>query len=419
MEYSLKYGRGKIRFTLDPSRVISELRIKDCPALVDPESAIKKAIRQPIESPPLRDLVRPGDTVAFIVNDPTRVAKSHIFMPVLVEELHEAGISVEDMIVVFSLGTHRPMTEEEMEDTVGSSVAKRLEMYNSDARDDSQFEYFGTTSRGTPVRFNKLVTQADHIICTGSILHHYFCGFGGGRKAMLPGVAHYESILHNHRMLLDPQAVIGKLEENPAYEDQIEAVEMCRPSFLLNVVLNEEREFLGVFAGDYIQAHLKGCRRVQEVYGAELKEPADLVIASCGGYPKDINVYQLQKTMDNAWVAVREGGVVIMLGECEEGSGSKEYEQFMLEYKTPKRIEEKLREDFQIGAHKAYVVTRLMKKARFILVSGLDPDLSRALLFTPAPNMDEAIELACRELGPKPRILLMPQGSLTVPVMNG
>jgi nickel-dependent lactate racemase len=413
-----KYGRGEVCFSVDPALVKTELRIKERPVLADPAAAVQKAIRSPIGTKPLRDLVKPGETVVFIVNDPTRVANSHVFMPVLVEELNRAGIPDEDMWIVFSLGTHRNMTPEEMAEEVGPAVAERLRMYNSEARDTEQFEYRGTTSRGTPVYFNKRVTRADHIICTGSIVYHYFAGFGGGRKAMLPGVASYETIRQNHRFMLDPDAGMGKLDGNPAYEDQIEGVEMCRPSFLLNVVLNEKREFLGVFAGDYIQAHREACRLVEEVYGTKLDEPADLVIASCGGYPKDINVYQLQKTMDNAWLAVREGGVVIIVGECVEGSGSALYEEWMHSYPTPEKIEEMLRENFDIGAHKAYTVTRLMKKAEFILVSGLDPSFSRELLFTPARDVDEALALARKKVGEAPRIVLMPQGSLTVPVVG-
>lgn len=167
-----------------------------------------------------------------------------------------------------------------------------------------------------------MVTQADHVICTGSVVHHFFAGFGGGRKAILPGVAYYETIRKNHSLMFDPNAVIGRLEGNPVYHDQIEGAEMCRPTFLLNVVLNEKKELLKVFAGDNIEAHSACCKFVDEVYGVKIKQEADLVIASCGGYPKDINVYQLQKSMDNAWCAIRSGGVVIIFGECVEGSGS-------------------------------------------------------------------------------------------------
>jgi lactate racemase len=305
-----------------------------------------------------------------------------------------------------------------MTETVGENVAHRVKMHNVDCKDDSQFVYFGTTSRGTRVAFHKLVAETDHIFCTGSVVHHFFAGFGGGRKALFPGVTSYETIRHNHSFMMDPNAVIGKLRGNPIYEDQIEGAEMCRPSFLLNVVMNEKYDLLRVFAGDYIAAHFEACRFVESVYSATLDKRADIVIASCGGYPKDINIYQLQKTMDNAWCAVREGGVVIILGECCEGSGSALYEQTMRECTTAERVAERLRDSFQIGAHKAYAVTRLMKKARFILVSALDPNLARTLLFTPAEDMDEALKQAFEIVGPSPHIVLMPQGSLTVPLIN-
>ena len=415
-EYRFRYGKGHLTFSLDPALVIDELTIQRFPELADPAAAVTDAIRHPIGSPPLREIVRPGQTVAFIVNDPTRVARSDVFMPILLDELNAGGVPDANMRIVFSLGTHRAMTDAEMREEVGPAVAARVKMHNTDPFDDRQFTFFGTTSRGTKVGFNKLVTEADHIICTGSIVHHFFAGYGGGRKAMLPGVAAYETIRHNHSMMFDPNAVIGRLEGNPVYLDQIEGVEMCRPAFLLNVVLDEDKRFLQMFAGDYITAHREACAFVDQVYGAEVKREADLVIASCGGYPKDINVYQLQKTMDNAWCAVREGGVVIILGECCEGSGSAHYEQMMRECKTPERVEAVLRAKFEIGAHKAYAVTRLMKKAEFILVSAMDPEFSRMLLFTPAQTVEQALALAYQKLGPTPSITLMPMGALTVPL---
>jgi nickel-dependent lactate racemase len=417
-EYQFRYGQTSLRFALDPRLVIGELHIQETPPLPDPEGAIREAIRNPIASRPLRDLVRPGQTVAFIVNDTTRVANSHVFMPILLDELNAAGIPDRDQRIVFSLGTHHPLNEREMAELVSPSVAKRVRLYNPDCHDARQFQYVGTTSRGNAVHFYRPVVEADHIVLTGSIVYHYMAGFGGGRKALFPGVAAYETIRKNHSFLLDPQAMIGKLEGNPVYEDQIEGTEMCRPSFLLNVVLDEKKQFLKIFAGDYIQAHLQGCRFVASIYGVPIEEPADLVIASCGGYPKDINVYQLQKTMDHAWLAVREGGVVIILGECIEGTGSEEYLQWMEKYRTPEKVEEKIRENFVIGGHKAYAVTRLMKKAQYILISSLDPDLCRTLRFTPARDMDEALRLAFDRLGPRPKILLMPQGSLTVPIVG-
>jgi len=416
-QYKFKYGKGTVDFSLDSGLVTAILNLKEAPPIADPAAAILAAIRNPINSKPLRELVKKGETVALIVNDSTRVANSHVFMPILLDELNAAGIPDQDMLILFALGTHHDMSREEMIKEVGETVAARVRMFNSTAKDDSLFTKVGTTSRGNDVYFNKLAVQADHIICTGSIVHHFFAGYGGGRKALFPGVSAYETIRRNHALMLEPGSGLGKLDGNPVYEDQIEGTEMCRPSFLLNVVLNEKKEFLKVFAGDYITAHRQGCEFVESVYGTRLPEAADLVIASCGGYPKDINVYQMQKTMDNAWLAVKEGGIVIMVGECIEGTGSDMYERWMREYKTPEKIEEKVRKEFVIGGHKAYAITRLMKKAEFMLLSSLDEQLVQMSLFTPVKSMEAALAAAFAKLGPKPRIVLMPQGSLTVPVL--
>ena len=415
-EYRFKYGRTEVSFNLDPQLVMGELTMKDHPPLRDPVAEIQKAIRNPIQSKPFREIVKPGQTVCFLVNDPTRIANSYVFMPLLLNELNSAGIPDKDMFIMFAVGAHRALPPEEMAQLVGAEVAKRVKMYNSDARNPKEFKYAGKTSRGNDIYFHKRAMEADHIICTGSIVYHFFAGFGGGRKAMFPGVTQYESICRNHALMLEPGAVMGRLEGNPVYADQVEATEMKRPSFLLNVVLNEKKEFLKVYAGDYIQAHLEACKFVESIYGTPINGLADLVIATCGGYPKDINVYQLQKTMDNAWLAVRQGGVVIILGECVEGVGDDLYLDWMKKYKTPERIEAEIRANFVVGGHKAYAVTRLMKKAQFILLSGLGPEMSRTLLFTPAKDMKEALQMAYAKLGSKPRILLMPQGSLTVPI---
>ena len=417
-QYKFKYGKSNVAFALDPALVAATLTLKEHPPLVDPQAAIRAALRNPLDAKPLKNIVTPGQSVAILVNDPTRVANSHVFLPILLDELNTAGIPDQDIFIMFALGTHHDMSPAEMLEQVGETTAQRVRMYNSTARDDAQFIKVGTTARGNDIYFHKRVVAADHIICTGSIVHHFFAGYGGGRKALFPGVAAYETIRRNHALMLEEGAQLGRLDGNPVYEDQIEGTEMCRPSFLLNVVLNEKKEFLRIFAGDYITAHRRGCEFVASIYGTELAEPADLVIASCGGYPKDINVYQLQKTMDNAVQAVREGGVIILVGECSEGTGSETYEQWMRAYKTPAAIEAKVRQDFVIGGHKAYAVTRLMKKAQFILVSSLDDELVRTLLFTPAATMEDALAMAFAKLGAAPRVILMPQGSLTVPAVK-
>ncbi len=420
-DYSYKYGHGYKDFSLEQEKVMAEIKVAEMTPLTDLRQAVLDAVYHPIGSKPLNELLQPGQKVAFICNDPTRVANSHDFMPILVEELNKLGIKDEDMRIVFALGTHRKMTQQEMVEAVGEDVAQRLPMYNSDCNKLEDFEYFGETSFGTPVWLNKLICDVDLVIMTGTIVHHFFSGFGGGRKAVLPGVAAMETIRRNHSLMMSPDSQLGKLHGNPVYEDQMEGVRLFAKEhklFLFNAVLDAKKQFLKIFAGDWEEAHLEACKFVDKVYGVEIEAPADIVIASCGGYPKDINVYQLQKTMDNAWCAVKEGGVVIIIGECEEGSGSAALEKALQEHPSPDAIKAQLEKNFVIGAHKAFAITRLMKKAKFILVSALDKKIAKDLLFDAADSVDEAIALAEKYVGSDYKIILMPQGSLTVPLLK-
>lgn len=418
-KYSFAYGRGTKEFELNEKLVLKEVRTKPFEPMKDVKQGVLDAIYHPLACSPINEIIKPGQKVAFICNDLTRVANSFEFMPVLVNEMNKLGIKDEDMHILFSLGTHREMTLEEMETAVGKEVASRLKMYNSLCNNQEDFQYFGTTSRGTPVWINKKICDVDHVIMTGSIVHHYFSGYGGGRKAILPGCAAMETVRVNHSFMLDPEAGLGKTKGNPCYEDQMEGVALFakgRSLFLFNGVLNAKHQFLKMFAGNYIKAHEEACKFVDEVYGSVIPQEADVVIASCGGYPKDINVYQMQKTMDNAACAVRKNGAVIMLADCEEGSGSKVLEEACKRLGSPKAIKEELEKDFRIGANKAYAVTRLMEKAQYYLVTRLDRQMAKEMLFSGAfDTVEEALAAAEDSIGKINSVILMPEGGLTVP----
>ena len=417
--YDFAYGRGRKNFTVEEDRVLKVVRTEEFPPMEDIRGGVLEATHHPIGCPSIEEIIKPGDTVAFICNDPTRVANSFDFMPVLVDEMNRLGVKDEDMKIVFALGTHRAMTHEEMVEGVGENVASRLKMYNSICTNDDDFEYFGTTSRGTPVHIHKELCNVDHVILTGTIVHHYFSGYGGGRKAILPGCAAMETVRVNHSFMLDENAALGRTTGNPCYEDQMEGVALFakgRSLFLFNAILNAKHQFLRMFAGDYIAAHKEACKFVDEVYGCVIPKLADMVIVSCGGYPKDINVYQMQKTMENASCAVRKDGVVILLADCEEGSGSKVLEETFRRLKTPAAIKAELEANFKIGANKAYAITRPIEKARYILVTSLDRQLAKDMLFTGAVDtVEEALEIAKQYVGETPNMILMPEGSLTVP----
>lgn len=416
--HTLKYGKGTLSFNYDDSDILQILQTKYYPGLADPQSALLKVLDEPIGCRPFKDIIKPGDKVAFICNDTTRLANTHELMPVLVRELNRLAVPDANIQVVFALGTHRTMTEEEVAQTLTEDIAGRLKSHMSVSTQTKDFRYFGMTSRNTPVWIHQALCDVDHVIMTGSVVHHYFSGYGGGRKAILPGCAAMETIRMNHSHILDVNARLGVTEGNPCYEDQMEGVALFaknRSLFLINTVLNSDHETVKIFAGHYREAHLAACRFVDYVYGVKLEEPADLVIASCGGYPKDINVYQMQKTMDNAVCAVREGGVVILLAECSEGSGSKKLEETFRRLKTPEAIRKDLEENFQIGANKAYAITRPLSRADFILVTNLNKELARTMHFTAVDTVEEAIALAKTKLGDHPKTVLMPEGSVTVP----
>ncbi len=415
---TMKYGRGTVEVPLPAGEVLATLRVGETPPLADPAGAIRKALRTPIGSPPLAEVVQPGEIVCVLLNDPTRLANTDFFLPILLDELNRAGVRDGDIFGVFATGSHRPLTEAEMKAIAGRG-AGRIQLYNHDSRDEVGLAYAGRTSRGNEVYINRRVLEADRVILTGSVVYHFFAGFGGGRKALVPGVAGFQTIQANHGMMLEPGAEIGRLAGNPVHEDLVEAARLGSPDFLLNVVLDDARRFLGVFAGDFVAAHEAACGLVRQVYGVPLKAQADLVVAGAGGHPKDINVYQVQKAMDNAALAVRPGGVVVLLAECPEGHGNETYHRWMTTHRTPERIEAAIRERFELGGHKAYAVTRLMRRARFVLCSGMPPTLARELLFTPAANPREAVELALEMLGTRtPSIVVMPDAGLTVPVLR-
>jgi nickel-dependent lactate racemase len=273
----------------------------------------------------------------------------------------------------------------------------------------------GKTSAGTDVAYNRRYFEAGKVIITGCILYHFFAGYGGGRKAVFPGVAAYESIEQNHKMSLDPRASFGRLKGNPVDDDFQEAVAFRKPDFMLNTILDENKRIVGITAGDYRKAHEEGCQTVDRLFGSPVPQAADLVIASCGGYPKDINLFQAHKTMENAVRITRKGGVVILLAECRDGIGPSSFVTWLRRNGSAAEMEAKLREKFQFGGHKAFFLSRLTEKAHVLLVSSIPAKSLRDLFVKPAAGMKDALKMAYDTVGPKPLTYILPQGGLVFP----
>ncbi len=392
------------------------LEVGATPALQDPVSEVREALRKPIGSAPLRELVRPGESVAVIVNDITRLTGSNIFLPPLLGELNAAGIRDSNILITFASGTHRPMSREEEQFILGPEVARRLKSFQHDCYDDALTLYFGKTSRGTPVRVNRRVAEADRIILTGGILYHWVAGYGGGAKSLIPGVAHIDTISANHQHLFEPGAGYARLGGNPVHEDIVEASRLVGPDFLLNVVLDERGNFVRIVAGDVIEAHREGCREVDAIYGQPIEAPSDLVISAYGGYPKDIELRQVHKGFESTCRAVRKGGVVVLFAECPEGAGETELYQYMVSCKSPEEMAEAAKKEFNVGAFKAFKLARLSQWAELILISAMEEGLVRKMRMTPASSPEEALAIARERLGDNPSIYVIPDSSLVLPI---
>jgi lactate racemase len=410
----LNYGHDKISIKLPPGVEADVLQTVKTEPLEDPEKSLLEALRNPVASAPLRDIVTSGESVCILVNDSTRLARSEMFLPLLIDELCLAGIREKDIFIVFANGSHRNMDEKEMQALVGEKTASRVSLYNHDSRIEENLVFKGITSFGTPVYVNKMVAEADRRILTGSVVHHFFAGFGGGRKALVPGVAGWETIRKNHSLLLDDRACTGALDGNPVHEDLLEAAQFVGADFLLNTVLNEDKNIIGIFAGDMVKAHQAACEMVDWVNGVKIDRLYDVVIASAGGYPKDINLYQAHKTLDNALEAMKPGGRMVLLAQCSEGVGSAIFEEWAGKFNTFREMEEALRNEFVLGGHKAYTVAKLLLKGTVYLVSGLDRQFAASVGFVPVSSVDEALEQIYSD-GEKPSTCIISQGSLVLP----
>jgi lactate racemase len=424
----LKYGRGEVVFSLPAGQIYCEVLGKDYPAIADIPAAIRAALERPIDSPPLKELLRPTDKVAITVSDITRSwQRMDLVLPHLLETTARAGIPDENISILVVVGGHRLNTTEEMELLCGKEACRRVNVVNHNARDPQNMVYLGKTSRGTEVAINRVVAEADRIILTGGIIYHYMVGYGGGRKSVIPGFSSIRTIQQNHLWAMGPElgsgsnrnAVSGKTRGNECHEDMMEIAGFVKPDFIVNVVPNAEGDYAGVFAGNWVSAWQEGTKLVDEIYSVEIPGLADIVIASAGGDPKDINLYQTGKTMDNASYAVRKGGAVIIVSECPDILEPPEFPQWF-QYPSNLEMEKALRADFTIPGWVAWKEVECSDIASFIMVTRPEnAALVKKAGIIPVTTMEEGLEEAYRVCRTKePRITLMPQGANTLPVLK-
>lgn len=376
---------------------------------------VKRALDNPINSKRLQDIVKSGEKIAIITSDITRPMPSRVVIPPVLDELYEAGVRDGDITIVFALGSHRKHTEEEKKRIVGEAIYKKIRCIDSDSTD---FIHLGCTKYNTPVDIFRTVAQADRRICLGNIEYHYFAGYSGGAKAIMPGVSTRSAIQANHRMMVDEASCAGKLETNPVRCDIDEAAKFVPIDFIVNVVLNEEKEIIKAVAGHYIDAHREGCRFLDSLYKIKIKSRADIVITSPGGFPKDLNLYQAQKALDNAKHAVKKGGIIILVASCREGLGEKTFEEWITNMKEPEELIYRIKTDFKLGGHKAAAIAMVLKNANVYLVSDMDKNLVQHMHFKPFGDAQSALNHALHEIGEDASVLIIPHGGSILPVLE-
>lgn len=413
----LEFGYGTSIQTVDvpDNNLIDVLHANPVPSVSSEEAEVKRALDNPIASKRLSRLVKPGMKVTIVSSDISRPMPTSKVVPVILDELYEAGIKKEDISLVFGLGSHRHHTEEERRKLAGERAYSEIRCEDSTPEDVIRM---GMTKNGTPVDISRRVAEADFRICLGNIEFHYFAGYSGGAKAIMPGVSTPEAIQQNHRMMVKEEAKAGLLKGNPIREDIEEAGAICGIDFILNVVLDEHKNIVYAVAGDSVKAHRVGCEFLDRMFLKPIKEKADIVLVSQGGAPKDANLYQTQKALDNAKHAVKDGGTIIVIGACNEGLGSAAFERWLTSAENSHSMVEKIGKEFELGGHKAAAIGMVLDRARIDLVSEMDDGFVRSIFLVPQPSAQQAFNEAMERYGSNATVIAMPFGGSTLPVLK-
>ena len=419
MNVELAYGEGTVNvdFPENKTTVISPTHI---PGLTDEKAAIMNALSSPTGSQSLLNRVSPSDKICILFTDITRATPNHKIIPWILEHLKDHP--KENIILLNQLGTHRPNTKEELEKMLTPEVVAQYNVINHEPENEDALIEVGQTYDGTPALINKHAVNADLRIVTGFIEPHFFAGFSGGPKGIMPGVAGLRTVMSNHgyKNIGNPQSTFGVTFGNPLWEELRSIALKTGPSFLLNVTLNEQRDITGVFAGDLIEAHQAGTKFVKKLAMQEVDEPFDVVITTNSGYPLDMNLYQGVKGMSAGARIVKTGGLLILAAECREGvpakspldillRGAQSPEEILTQLATPGFVKP---EQWQ-----AQIQALVQKRAEVMVYSSLSSETLKAAHLAPCEDIGKEVSERLSKLGDSARVAVLPQGPLTIPYL--
>lgn len=420
LNFFLKSGYKKLKCPIHKNNFLAELKPKkNHPPVKNFIKVFKYSLKNSKFGWPFAKVIQPNQSTAIVVSDKTRETLARKWLPVLLDELNKLGIPDKKIFVIFALGGHGQLTPSEQKKIIGRLAARRIAFFNHNCLDKKNLVKIGVTRRGTPVEINKKYFEAANKILTGVITYHYFAGFTGGRKSVLPGLASFEAIAKNHSILynrkLNPGtlAAAGVLTGNPLSEDMLEAARMTRPTFLINFVI-EGKKPLAIFTGDFQKAHELGCRFFNQLYRVPIKEKADLVVAGAGGYPKDLDFVQAHKAVDNAVKALKPGGVLIILAEAKKTFPSEKYlKAFGLE--DPVQLEKQLLKKYCVPTQTCLAFLKKAQNFKIIWVSKYLKKYAKLMNLTAVSKMSEAFDKAREFLPENFKAYVMPEATLTLP----
>ena len=415
MTIELPYGRGHlpVNFPESCTEVIEPTHV---PGMTDERAAVINALEHPIGATPLRQWIKPDDKVCITFSDITRPTPNERLIPWLLDYL--PFVPRENILLVNQLGTHRPNTAEELDRMLTPAVARNYRIVNHEPENPAELVEVGRTRNGNPALINRHVVEADARIVTGFIEPHFFAGFSGGPKGIMPGTAALETVLNNHRAtnIAHPNATFGVMEGNPLWEELRDIALRVGPSFLLNVTLNNYRAITNVFAGDLVAAHWAGTEFVRRSAMRRIEKKFDIVVTTNSGYPLDLNLYQGVKGLSAGARIVKPGGLLILACECSEGVPTGSPMDSLLR-QNPETLLKTLRESSvtQPEQWQAQILLQILKTCRVRIHSSIPEKIIRELHLTPGDDIEKLVAEEMRAIGPEAEIAVLPYGPLTIP----
>ena len=417
LHFDLAYGTGTVPLDLPDGLEPVVLVANEQPALPDPVQAVRDGLKNPIGAEPLVKQLKEKkpEKIVVVVNDETRPTPYYAFFPPLVEAFEEAGIRDEQVTFVIATGIHDPHSKELNEKTYGKHMTDRFKFVSHIAKDDDSLVHMGRFDSGYEFYVNKLAVEADFLITVGVVMPHYFAGFSGGRKSILPGLAGFRTVEQNHARMVELMDNLPPIRQNPVSLEMIEAARMVGVNFIINAVTGSNKEVVKIVAGDLVAAWYEAVDTSSSMFEIPFEKQVDICVSSACGYPRDVNMYQAQKALDHADRITRDGGTIILVSEAPTGYGEDVFESWMREGMTPQQIMDRIRTNFVMGGHKAYGFAKVAANKKFILVSSLSAEDSLPLFATKAESVQAAFDAALAAQ-PNATVAVLPQGSLTLPV---